>query len=91
MPTLLIAAVLIAGLGVLAVALYSNSATRSQYRLGQASDIDMRRSTATTAVIVVAVVAAIASAPLVWSLATKLPSLSTEEETSTTSTDTTTE
>lgn len=88
MPTLLIAAVLIAGLGVLAVALYSNSATRSQYRRGQASETDMRRSTATTAVIAVAVVAAIASAPLVWSLATQLPSLGTAEEETTTSADT---
>lgn len=81
MPTLLIAAVLIAGLSVLAVALYSNSATRSQYRLGQASETDMHRSSVHTAV-----VAVIASAPLVWSLATKLPSLGTAEETTTTST-----
>lgn len=51
----------------------------------------MHRSSVHTAVIAVAVVAAIASAPLVWSLATQLPSLSTEEETSTTSTDTATE
>ena len=65
--------------------------TRSQYRLGQASETDMHRSSVHTAVIAVAVVAAIASAPLVWSLATQLPSLSTEEETSTTSTDTATE
>lgn len=92
MPTLLIAGVLIAGLIVLAVTLYSNSMTRSQYRLGQASDIDMRRSSVHTAVIAVAVVAAIASVPLVWSLATKLPALGTaEEETSTASTDTTEE
>ena len=88
MPTLLIAGVLIAGIVVLALAIYSNSATRSQYRLGQASDIDMRRSSIHTAVIAVAVVAAIASVPLVWSLATQLPSLGTaEEETTTTSTD----
>lgn len=89
MPTLLIVAVLIAGLGVLAVALYSNSATRSQYRLGQASETDMHRSSVHTAVITMAVVAMIASAPLVWSLATKLPSLGTAEETTTTSTATT--
>ena len=89
MPTLLIAAVLIAGLGVLAMALYSNSATRSQYRRGQASETDMHRSSAHTAVIAMAVVAVIATAPLVWSFATKLPSLGTAEETTTTSTATT--
>lgn len=88
MPTLLIAGVLIAGIVVLALAIYSNSATRSQYRLGQASDIDMRRSSIHTAMIAVAVVAAIASVPLVWSLAAKLPPLGTAEEETTTSADT---
>lgn len=89
MPTLLISGVLIAGLIVLAIALYSNSTTRTQYRLGHASDIDMRRSSMHTAMIAVGVVAMIASAPLVWPLATKLPSLGTAEETTTTSTATT--
>lgn len=88
MPTLLIAAVLIAGIGVLTVALCSNSATRSQYRRGQASETDMHRSSAHTAVIAMAVIAVIATAPLVWSFATQLPSLGTAEEETTTSADT---
>lgn len=48
----------------------------------------MHRSSAHTAVIAMAVIAVIATAPLVWSFATQLPSLGTAEEETTTSADT---
>ena len=92
MPTLLIAAILLLGIIVLVVAIYSNTATRTQYREGYASDADMNRSATSLALIAVFVVAGIALVPWVWSLADDLsPTEPTEEETSTTSTDTTTE
>lgn len=87
MPTLLIAAILLLGIIVLVVAIYSNTATRTQYREGYASDADMNRSATSLALIAVFVVAGIALVPWVWSLADDLsPTEPTEEETSTTTT-----
>lgn len=87
MPTLLIAAILLLGIIVLVVAIYSNTATRTQYREGYASDADMNRSATSLVLIAVFVVAGIALVPWVWSLADDLsPTEPTEEETSTTTT-----
>ena len=85
MPTLLLAAVLLLGIIVLSLAIYSNSATRTQYREGYASGSDMNRSSIHLALIAVAVVAGIALLSLLWSLADNLPSLDpAAEETITT-------
>ncbi len=85
MPTLLLAAVLLLGIIVLSLAIYSNSATRTQYREGYASGSDMNRSSIHLALIAVAVVAGIVLTSRIWSLDDNLPSLDpAAEETSTT-------
>lgn len=85
MPTLLLAAVLLLGIIVLSLAIYSNSATRTQYREGYASGSDMNRSSIHLVLIAVFVVAGIVLTSRIWSLDDNLPSLDpAAEETSTT-------
>lgn len=87
MPTPLIAVTCIVAIIVLGVAMYSNIATSTEYRNWRATDSDMRRSTARTAIVVVSVLAFLLIVPMMWSFSDDLsPTESTEEETSTTST-----
>lgn len=87
MPAPLIAITYIVAIIVLILAVYSNTATSTEYRNWRATDSDMHRSTARTAIVVVSVLAFLLIVPMMWSFADDLsPTESTEEETSTTST-----
>lgn len=85
MPTPLIVITYIVAIVVLCVAMYSNIATTTEYRNWRATDSDMRRSTARTAIVVVSVLAFLLIVPMMWSLADDLfPTEPAAEDTSTT-------
>lgn len=87
MPTPLIAITYIVAIIILCVASYSHMSTATEYRNWRATDSDMHRSTAGTALVVVSVLALLFIVPLIWSLVDDLsPTEPAAEETSTTST-----